>query len=280
MRALAVAALASLCFAAFAATARADVATVVDDPAGPWAGGAELVTPLEALLGSASSAIASRAVSVRCEDDAGWTELASEQGFAPSSVLGFVSFFRHEPVDFAEISPDVCRSLQSFAAAETKPTKCVARTPQVSTRTVRERLVKMVGGRRVTTWRTRTLKKTTYVLSAGPAGPCFVGGKRVSRDQPFWSAYFYTVQAIQTLAHESIHLQGNGDEAEAECYGMQSLAFAAQQLGDTADDAAAIAQYYASQLYPQRQSQSPAYWSADCRQDGALDLTPGDGVWP
>lgn len=271
---------AAACFAVLAASARADVPTVVDDPAGPWAGGVELVTPLEAMLGSAGSTIAGRTVSVRCEDDAAWFDLASRNGFAPSSVLGFVSFFRRGPVDFAEISPDVCRSLQAFAAAEAKPTKCVPSAPQVSARAVREKVVRTVNGRRVTTWRTRTIKWTSFVESAGPAGPCFVDGRRLSPDQPFWSAYFSTAQAIQTLAHESIHLRGNGDEAEAECYGIQSLAYAAEQLGDTPDDAAAIAQYYASQLYPQRRSQSTAYWSAECREDGALDLTPGDGVWP
>jgi hypothetical protein len=271
---------AACCFAVFAAGARADDPTVVDDPAGPWAGGAELVTPLEALLGTAGSSIAGRSVSVRCEDDAGWEDLASQHGFAPTSVLGFVSFFRRGPVDYAEISPDVCRSLQSFAAAELKPTKCVASTPKVSTRTVREKVVKTANGRQVVTWRSRTIRKTTYIESTGPAGPCFVDGKQLSRSQPFWSAYFYTAQAIQTLAHESIHLKGNANEAEAECYGMQSLAYTAMQLGDTADDAASIAEYYATQLYPQRQSQSPAYWSADCREDGPLDLTPGDGVWP
>jgi hypothetical protein len=80
--------------------------------------------------------------------------------------------------------------------------------------------------------------------------------------------------------HESIHLQGDPVEADAECYGMQHLAYAAQQLGDSPDDAAAIAQYYASLLYPSRRTQAPAYWSPECKPGGALDLTPNDGVWP
>jgi hypothetical protein len=61
---------------------------------------------------------------------------------------------------------------------------------------------------------------------------------------------------------------------------MQSFALAAEQLGDTADDAAAIASYYATKLYPLRRTQSPEYWSADCRPNGPLDLTPNDNVWP
>ena len=245
---LAIAVVAITC-AAFAGSARADVATVSNDGTDPWAGGAALTTPLEAAAAAIASHVAGRPVSVRCESDADWP------GLADSNVLGFVSFWSGRgPEDYTELSPDVCRSLQLFAQAETKPTKCATVT--------------------------RVKKRRAYATVTKPAGPCFANGRELSHDVPFWNSYFYTAEALQTLVHESIHLKGDPVEAEAECYGMQWLAYAAQQLGDTADDANAIAQWYVLRLYPERETDAPDYWSPECKPGGALDLTPADGVFP
>lgn len=252
-----VAGVAATLFACGAGAARADVATVPNDGSDPSAGGVAVTSPLESVAGAIASTIAGRTVSVRCEGDTDWQTLASSAGFASSNILGFVSFYDAQPVDFAELSPDTCRSLEAFAAATVKPTKCAQTTRRIVRKNRRRRVV------------------TSAVL-----GPCFVDGREISRDQSFWDAYFYTASAIQTLVHESQHLKGDPIEAEAECYGMQWIAYAAQQLGDTADDAAAIAQYYATRVYPERQTQTPEYWSPECREGGALDLTPNDGNWP
>jgi hypothetical protein len=260
VRALRFLAVLAALFACCAGVARADVATVADDGSQPWDGGGAVTTPIEALAGQIASSIAGRPVGARCESDSDWAALTEP------SFLGFVSFLGAEPVDFAERSPTVCRSLESFALAPAKPTKC-ARTVRVRHTTIR--IV-----------RRRRIRVTTYVRVARPPAPCFAGGRQLGGDQPFWDGYFADAEAIQTLAHESIHLKGDAVEAEAECYGMQAVASVAQQLGDAADDGRAIAQYYATLLYPQRQTQSPAYWSAECSPGGALDLTPDDGVWP
>lgn len=252
MRALLTLAVIAACSAAFAGAAHADVSTIVNDGTDPSSGGTAVTTPIEAAAGAIASHVAGRPVSVRCESDADWP------GLADATVLGFVSFFDSAPVDFAELSPDVCRSLQSFAAADAKPTKCTT-----VTRVVR-----------------RVRRRRTYTTATNPAGPCFVNGRELSRNGPFWNAYFNTAEALQTLVHESIHLKGDPVEADAECYGMQWISYAAQQLGDTPDDANAIAQWYAARLYPQRQTADPAYWSPECKAGGALDLTPSDGVFP
>ena len=260
MRALRLLAVSTALLACCAGIARADVATIADDGSQPWDGGAAVTTPIEALAGQIASGIAGRPVSVRCESDTDWAALTEP------SFLGFVSFLGDRPGDFAELSPAVCSSLESFALAPAKPTKCarVVRVAKTRVRVVRKRRVRV----------------TTYVAVAQPAGPCFGGGRLLSSERTFGDTYFSTAEALQTLAHESIHLKGDAVEAEAECYGMQAVATVAQQLGDTADDGRAIAQYYATLLYPQRQTQSPAYWSPECRPGGALDLTPNDGLWP
>ena len=266
MRALLVAGVAAALCSIAAGTARADVAAFASDGTDPWTGGAAVTSQLEAAAGAIASTVAGRPVSVHCEADDGWTALASGFGFERSSVLGFVTFSGRSPADYAELSPDVCRALQSFATATSKPTKCqlVVRTPQTTVRKVNKRKV----------------RTTKYVALTQPATPCFANGKRLNAGNQFWDAYFYTAEALQTLVHESIHLQGDPVEADAECYGMQHLAYAAQQLGDAPDDAAAIAQYYATLFYPSRLTQAPAYWSPECRENGALDLTPNDGAWP
>jgi hypothetical protein len=265
---LTVAAVAALICASFAGTARADLAAVPND-AQPSSGGIDVVSPLEAIGATIASAIAGRTVSVRCEPEADWTQLGVNDGFAPESVLGFVTFSGDAPSDHAELAPSVCDRLQAFAAADVKPTKCA---PPL--KAVRTRVVKFVHGKRIVT------SVTQAVRAAAQPAPCFVAGREQIATAPFWTDYFGVAQALQTLVHEAIHLQGDRVEAEAECYGMQRLAFAAQQLGDTPDDAAAIAQYYATRLYPQRRTLSPAYWSPECRANGRLDLSPGDGMWP
>jgi hypothetical protein len=266
VRALLVAGVATALFSLAAGTAHADVAAFASDGSDPWTGGAAVTSQLETVAGTIASTVAGRPVSVRCESDSDWTTVAGGVGFEPSQVLGFVTFTDSRPGDYAELAPDVCRSLQAFAVAATKPTKCqvVVRTPQTTIRTVRK----------------KKLRRTTYVSVVQPAAPCFANGRALTGGEPFWNDYFYTAEALQTLVHESIHLEGDPVEANAECYGMQYLDDAAQQLGDTPDDAAAIAQYYATKLYPQRQTQAPAYWSSGCHANGALDLTPNDGVWP
>ena len=258
MKAFLVAGVAAVLFAVAAGTARADTAAFVSDGTDPWAGGAAVTSQLETVAGAIATTIAGRPVSVRCEADSDWTSLLGGFDLAPSQVLGFVSFAGAQPADYAELSPDICSSLQTFATATTKPTKCTL------TKTVM-RVAR---------------KKRTYVRVQQPPAPCFANGRELTNDPTFWNAYFQTAEALQTLVHESIHLGGDPTESHAECYGMQWLAYAAAQLGDTPDDAHAIAQYYATELYPSRQTDAPDYWSAHCKQGGALDLTPNDGVWP
>ncbi len=90
-----------------------------------------------------------------------------------------------------------------------------------------------------------------------------------------------TVQAIQTISHESYHVLGWQSEAAAECYGMQSLWYTANRLGASVALAQELASWYSLHLYPLRRTSShPEYWSAECRDGGKLDLRPASHGWP
>lgn len=86
--------------------------------------------------------------------------------------------------------------------------------------------------------------------------------------------------AMETVSHESYHVLGYTNEAQVECYGMQSLWFVATRLGASVAEAQAIAQLFAQRVYPLRRTETPAYWSPECRDGGAYDLRPSSASWP
>jgi hypothetical protein len=93
----------------------------------------------------------------------------------------------------------------------------------------------------------------------------------------------YTVDitwALQTVAHESYHLLGYTNEAQVDCYGMQSIWFVAMRLGASVSEAQALAQLFAQRIYPLRRTETPTYWSPECRNGGTYDLRPGSSAWP
>jgi hypothetical protein len=280
--------------------------------------------PLEMLASQIASRIAGRSDSVRCESDNDWSTLTMQRG--NSDAAGYVevppldSVTRRFVADstIAELSPTVCYSLQQFAIAETKPTKCQPLVSQsvttyVETRyqvTVTERHQVTVRIKKNGKWTTRKVWRTREKLVwrthqdpvtvdqqvPGPWTPCYLGNQHSAWNEPddYWAAYRSYAFAVLVLAHESIHLAENRagvlydavkptSETHANCYGLQWIPYTAGTLGATPDDAHAIASYAFDYVYPGFQGvtghDSP-YWSVDCHENGPLDLTPNDGVWP
>jgi hypothetical protein len=294
MRLFLAATLAAAVVASAAVSASADTAPVADSPDLPWTN-PDHTSPLELLLSQVASRIAGKDVTVRCEGDTDWQKLVVERGGDPNAELGFVGIDYSRRTGalrsvegFTELSGGkVCLPLKRFAAAAVKPTKCVVTQRVTSTVYVSRR----VGGV-ATRVPTRVVRKVT-----APPAPCYLGNQTIARRMPdaFWDGYWDYANAILTVAHEAVHLGGTvgfrygafvvGDpeaEAKATCWGMQWMAWVAQQLGATADDAHAIALYYWENVYPEYRGGSYAsYWSADCRPGGRLDLRlPGAAAWP
>lgn len=104
---------------------------------------------------------------------------------------------------------------------------------------------------------------TRYQQNLDQAGAC---SQRADR----------TAEALMTLAHESMHLRGWMDEAAAQCYGLQELAYVTEQLGGSAEQARAVTAYLLA-----RQGGMPTeYQSGECRAGGALDLHPDTPEFP
>jgi hypothetical protein len=103
---------------------------------------------------------------------------------------------------------------------------------------------------------------------------------RACTDNACVQSVFGAAMALATVSHESYHLLGYRNEAQVECYGMQSIWFVANKLGATVDESQAIAQFYATKMYPLRRTETPTYWSPQCRDGGSYDLRPQLHRWP
>jgi hypothetical protein len=99
----------------------------------------------------------------------------------------------------------------------------------------------------------------------------FAEGKTKPKDEA------RVARALHVLAHESSHLAGVRDEAEADCYGLQRTAVAAEGLGADPAEAERLARI----ALAERAITAPAdYRSPECRNGGALDLDPRSSAWP
>jgi hypothetical protein len=88
------------------------------------------------------------------------------------------------------------------------------------------------------------------------------------------------IWALETVAHESYHLLGYTNEAQVDCYGMQSIWFVATQLGASAAEGEALGAIFWNDIYPLRRTETPTYWSPQCHNGGTYDLRPNSSAWP
>ncbi len=85
------------------------------------------------------------------------------------------------------------------------------------------------------------------------------------------------VHGIVTLAHEAWHLRGVLDEAQTQCYAVQTTEKVARSLGVSPVEAHMVALRVAAD----DAAASPGeYHSLQCRPGGAFDLNPATPHWP
>ena len=85
------------------------------------------------------------------------------------------------------------------------------------------------------------------------------------------------VSGIVTLAHESWHLRGIVNEAQTQCYAVQTTEVVARHLGLGPGDARAIAVRVAVDDHRAPESE---YHSSERRPGGLYDLRPDTSAWP
>ena len=85
-----------------------------------------------------------------------------------------------------------------------------------------------------------------------------------------------TIYAVLVLAHESYHTGGVADEAAANCFAIQAMAWTAMQLGAAAGEAELLARAMEA-LEPR---QGGEYGTAECHAGGKLDLHPETPAFP
>lgn len=272
----------------------------------PWSDPAHQ-SPLEQFGSGIASQIAGRQVRVLCAGQGDWDGLGRSRETDLSNIGGFVDtrywVGTRTIVDSATgtwLSPNACTYLWQYGKAEAKPTKCptVIRQPKTVTETVQvpkkvKVRVKVKGKWKTivkTVMTTKQVSRDVLETVPGPAAPCYTGGASTAVTE-VGSDYYRYAQSLMTLAHESIHLLDfragasidQPFEARAECFALQWLPWVATQFGTTPDDGRALANYSWTVIYPRYQGVShngDPYWSPDCVQNGPLDLSPGDGLWP
>jgi hypothetical protein len=95
------------------------------------------------------------------------------------------------------------------------------------------------------------------------------------QEDPWPEALAWSVAA---LAHESQHVRGIGNEARAECYGVQAIQRTTEALGRSASEGRYLAALYWRDGYSKQTNEE--YRSDECRDGGKLDVRPETHVWP
>lgn len=85
------------------------------------------------------------------------------------------------------------------------------------------------------------------------------------------------IAAVHLIAHETMHVNGYRNEAEAECRAVQLNHLVAEKLGATESQARELQTRYFVEVYPNLRSD---YTSGQCREGGKLDIFPERTTFP
>lgn len=226
----------------------------------PWEGGAAVVSPLELKLSQWTSAMVERPAAAVCESADEWTARGTAWSFVPGEVAGVVHFPEVGLPDRMFLSPMTCEAENEFLQAPTRAAQKCQTGTRAQTRMQRYTAVVRKNGRRVRVKRTRRIVVQVPVYDV-----C--------------DSYFRRIDSVATAAHEAMHVLGIGDEAAAECLAFQLVTPLSAYLGASTAFAYEIGRDFA-QVYDLNRQFAPEYWSAECRDGGALDLFGQVSGWP
>ena len=87
-----------------------------------------------------------------------------------------------------------------------------------------------------------------------------------------------TSHAIDTLAHEAMHVTGVSSQSFAECFSMQLTEYTTTRLGKNATYGYNLGALHAEHWW--HMHAGTEYDTSGCHNDGPLDLYPETSVWP
>jgi hypothetical protein len=272
--------------AAIAALVVATGARAEDRITGWLAGGSITATSFEQRLTSIATEIAGHASQVVCTHQDDWPILTRYWGREPNAItgLGFNSW--------VFIHPSYCPALETLAGSPQRRgiKECaMGVTTQMQTETRTETRTVPHRGTVVEVVKKRVKKKGRWTWANVRRTRVVTTYEQVSVEVqvqvpvqvPVYGtcpSYAVTYFAVALLTHEAEHSWGTRVEAEAECRALQHLARTAMRLGVAKDFALELAADNLARYM--RLSPSSAYWSADCRDGGPMDLNPGLEGWP
>lgn len=250
--------------------------------AAPWDGGIGVRSPIEQRLHDVSVAMFKNGgYEYICHSPEEWAVLGVTFGFDSNDVTGFVLPYERS---FTHLSPLTCLGAERVAGGRRGSKECqVGETPVYVTETHQvpytKSILKWVKVRvrlKSGQWRTgKVLRRVTVIRYRTVSEQVQSGTEPVLATCSDWNAVLF---GIGTVSHESIHMLGISDEAVTECYGMQLLwAWVGYLTNDQAFSYEAGADYWA---WYQANRPGTAYGHPECRPDGALDVSKGDGRWP
>jgi hypothetical protein len=127
-------------------------------------------------------------------------------------------------------------------------------------------------------WRAYTRRTPSPLVELSPS-ICIELRRLATARRPIWDDEWPDALAysLAVLAHEAVHVSGNLDEAEAYCYGMQSISTAAVALGRTQREGRYLAERFFTRWHPRY---GRPFRSAACTNNGRLDVRRNTNVWP
>jgi hypothetical protein len=257
--------------------------------AAPWDGGPDVRSTVEQKLHDISLKYpeSNGRFEYVCLSPTEWPQLIRED---PNNVWGVV--FPYDAPTVAWLAPHTCQGVERLMLGKNGSKICqtgtnpifettTERVPYWATERKKVASLKRVWltkdgkraltSRKVVAWKTVKVKRYRDVESQVQTGE-----EPVFTQCPDWMDVLF---AGQTVPHETMHMFGQGNEAIAECHGMQNLAFWVQELsGDSNFGREAADDYWA--FYKSVRINDPDYGTTQCYPGGPLDLAPADSQWP
>jgi hypothetical protein len=261
--------------------------------AAPWDGGPDVRSAVEQKLyevGASYPESGGRFEYV-CLSAEEWVNLMAASGTDALDTLGVV--FPYLAPHIAWLSPLTCLGVERIMLGRNGAKMCQSGVEELYTEDWQSETYWTTARRQVVNWkrvwvkkngkRTAVKKRTVRWKTVRVQRERQVLVRTKTGERPVFGAlcsdWRETLVFSEVPAHETMHLFGVLDEAVAECFAMQDVAYWVWKLTGDSEFAKEVATDYWG-YYQERVAPDAVYGSPDCYAGGPLDQSPADGKWP